>query len=61
MTDTKSSEEPYAGAREGDVAAAVARGSAGPSGGVFGPAGEAEVCARVLGEHRHGLDPRHLR
>ncbi|WP_329162028.1 hypothetical protein OHB49_20590 [Streptomyces sp. NBC_01717] len=36
--------------------AAVARRRSAASGGVFGVAGEAEVCARVLGERRHGLD-----
>lgn len=39
-----------------DTDAAVARRRAAASGGVFGPVGEAEVCARVLGESRHGLD-----
>ncbi|MFE9645035.1 NAD(P)/FAD-dependent oxidoreductase [Streptomyces sp. NPDC006365] len=39
-----------------DTDAAVARRRAAASGGVFGPAGEAEVCARVLDERRHGLD-----
>ncbi|MER6371475.1 hypothetical protein ABT255_24340 [Streptomyces mirabilis] len=34
----------------------MARRRAAASGGVFGPAGVAEVCARVLGESRHGLD-----
>ncbi|MFI1331534.1 NAD(P)/FAD-dependent oxidoreductase [Streptomyces sp. NPDC020845] len=37
--------------------AASEAGSEAVSGGVFGPAGEAGVCARVLGERRHGLDP----
>ncbi|POX51198.1 NAD(P)/FAD-dependent oxidoreductase [Streptomyces sp. Ru72] len=40
---------------DADTDAAVARRRAAASGGVFSPPGEAEVCARVLGEHRHGL------
>lgn len=38
------------------VAAARAGSAAFTAEGVFGPAGEAEVCARVLGERRHGLE-----
>jgi thioredoxin reductase len=39
-----------------DADAAVARRRSASSGGIFSPASEAEVCARVLGERRHGLD-----
>ncbi|MFJ4427576.1 NAD(P)/FAD-dependent oxidoreductase [Streptomyces bobili] len=41
---------------DADAEAAVALRRAASSGGVFSPANEAEVCARVLGERRHGLD-----
>ncbi|MFE9394383.1 NAD(P)/FAD-dependent oxidoreductase [Streptomyces flavidovirens] len=43
-----------------DTDAAVARRRSAASGGLFSPAGEAEVSARVLGERRHGLAS-HLR
>ncbi|WP_149182766.1 NAD(P)/FAD-dependent oxidoreductase [Streptomyces sp. TRM49041] len=36
--------------------AAVARRGGGRGADVFGPASEAEVCERVLGERRHGLE-----
>ncbi|MFP3986225.1 NAD(P)/FAD-dependent oxidoreductase [Streptomyces sp. E11-3] len=39
-----------------DADAAVARRRAAATGGVFSAANEAAVCARVLGERRHGLD-----
>jgi hypothetical protein len=39
-----------------DTDAAVARRRAAASEDVFSPAYEAEICARVLGQSRHGLD-----
>ncbi|MGO4425604.1 FAD-dependent oxidoreductase, partial [Streptomyces sp. MCAF7] len=44
-------------AEDTDAAVARRRSAAASEAGVFGPADEAEVCARVLGERRHGLDP----
>nr|WSX53572.1 NAD(P)/FAD-dependent oxidoreductase [Streptomyces sp. NBC_00974] len=42
---------------DADAAVAARAGSAASAvEGVFDPAGEAEVCARILGERRHGLE-----